>query len=73
MDKTTLIYVAAIAALPPSIAAVAALIVSLRKLNDIHLSMNSRLDELVKASNAQGRQDERDQQKRDTQRTTDPR
>jgi hypothetical protein len=30
------------------------------KLIDIHLTMNSRLDELIKASRAQGRQEERD-------------
>jgi hypothetical protein len=29
------------------------------KLVNIHLQLNSRLDELIKAANAQGRQDER--------------
>jgi hypothetical protein len=31
-----------------------------RKLIDIHLSINSRLDQLVKAARAEGRQEERD-------------
>jgi hypothetical protein len=30
---------------------------------EVHLSMNSRMDELIRASRAQGRQDERDDQK----------
>jgi hypothetical protein len=42
---------------------VAALIMSIRngnKIHDVHVGINSRMDELVKASKAQGRQDERD-------------
>lgn len=35
----------------------------LSKLNELHLTMNSRLDQLIKASISQGRQDERDSQK----------
>jgi hypothetical protein len=54
------IWLAIISALPPTIASVATLIVAMRKLQDIHLSLNSRLDQLVSASVAQGRQDERD-------------
>jgi hypothetical protein len=33
-----------------------------KKLSEVHLSLNSRLSELVKSSKAQGRQDERDSQ-----------
>lgn len=33
------------------------------KLRELHLTMNSRLDQLIKASVSQGRQDERDAQK----------
>ena len=57
------VWPAVIAAIPPTIAAVAALIVSLHnsaKIQDVHVSLNSRLSQLVDASKAQGRQDERD-------------
>jgi hypothetical protein len=37
--------------------------VILWKIRELHLTMNSRLDQLIKASLAQGRQDERDSQK----------
>ena len=59
----TPLYTSIIAAIPPTIAAIAALIVSIHNANriqDVHLSLNSRLDQLVNASLAQGRQDERD-------------
>jgi hypothetical protein len=55
-----------IAAVPPTIAAAAALIVSLRNkaaIREVHLTINSRLDQLIQASVAQGRQDERDANK----------
>jgi hypothetical protein len=57
------VAIAMIVAIPPTIASVAALIMSIRngnKIQDVHLSLNSRLSELVLASKAQGRQDERD-------------
>jgi hypothetical protein len=57
-------YLALLAALPPTLVALAALITSVRngdKIREVHLSLNSRLTELVKASKAQGRQDERDE------------
>jgi hypothetical protein len=59
-----IVKVAIIAALAPTLTAVVGLIVALRELRDIHLSLNSRLDQLVTASLAQGRQDERDAQGR---------
>lgn len=52
-------------AIVPSILALAATIVSLingSRIREVHLSLNSRLSELVLASKAQGRQDERDDQ-----------
>jgi|HubBroStandDraft_6_1064221.scaffolds.fasta_scaffold191394_5 hypothetical protein len=60
---TESVTVALIAAGPPTLIATAALIASLRngnKIQDVHLSLNSRLSELVVAAKAQGRQDERD-------------
>jgi hypothetical protein len=60
---TETVTVALIVATPPTIASVAALIMSIRngnKIHDVHVGINSRMDELVKASKAQGRQDERD-------------
>jgi hypothetical protein len=60
---TDAVVIAMIVAIPPSIASVAALIVSIRngnQIHEVHLGINSRMDELVKASKAQGRQDERD-------------
>jgi len=56
------VYVAIIAAIPPTLASIVTLVIALRKLQDIHLSLNSRLDQLVVASIAQGRQNERDHQ-----------
>jgi hypothetical protein len=52
-------WFAAVAAMVAAIAAVVALF----KIRDVHLSLNSRLTELIGASHAQGRQDERDSQK----------
>ena len=37
------------------------------KLNGIHLQLNSRMDQLIEASKAQGRQDERDDSERRTE------
>lgn len=37
------------------------------KLNGIHLQLNSRMDQLIAASKAQGRQDERDDSERRTE------
>jgi hypothetical protein len=36
-----------------------------RKVEEVHKSINSRMDQLVTASVSQGRQDERDDQKKD--------
>lgn len=61
---TTLqIILALVAAIPPTLTAIISLIMTLRntdKLNEIHVSLNSRLSELVAASITQGRQVERD-------------
>ena len=60
---TEAVEIAMIVAIPPTIASVAALVMSIRngtKIHDVHIGINSRMDELVKASKAQGRQDERD-------------
>jgi len=62
----TSIILALFTALPPTILALAALMTSIKngqKIQDVHLSLNSRLSELLKASLAQGRQDERDDQR----------
>jgi hypothetical protein len=45
---------------PTFIVAVSGLITVIYKLNEVHKAVNSRLDQLVLASKAQGRQDERD-------------
>ena len=45
---------------PSFVVAVGGLITVIYKLDDIHKTMNSRLDQLVLAAKAQGRQDERD-------------
>jgi hypothetical protein len=37
------------------------------KLNGIHLQLNSRMDQLIEASKAQGRQDERNDSERRTE------
>lgn len=62
---TTEIWVAIFAAIPPTLVALAALVSSLKnatKIQDVHLSLNSRLTELIASSKSQGRQDERDAQ-----------
>jgi hypothetical protein len=73
------LYTQLIAAIPPTLLALASLIAIIKgngnskaalteslnngkKLNEVHISLNSRLSELVKSSKAQGRQDERDDQ-----------
>jgi hypothetical protein len=60
---TEAVEIALIVAVPPTIASVAAVIMSIKngtKIQEVHLGINSRMDELVRASKAQGRQDERD-------------
>ena len=60
---TEAVQIAVIVAIPPTLLAAAALVASIHngnKIQDVHLSINSRMDQLVKASKAQGRQDERD-------------
>lgn len=62
---TTEIWVSLFAAIPPTLLALAALVASLKnsaKIQDIHLSLNSRLSQLIATSKSQGRQDERDAQ-----------
>ncbi len=61
------VVVAAIVAIPPTVAAVAALIVSIRThsaTREVHLSVNSRMDELLRVTKtsgiAEGRKAERD-------------
>jgi hypothetical protein len=59
------VEVALIAATPPTLVALGGAIlgfINRGKIKEIHLSINSRLDELIKASVAQGRQEERDSQ-----------
>jgi hypothetical protein len=58
-----LVIVAALGSLPPTLIAIATLVSTLRNtghIRDLHLAVNSRLSELVVASKAQGRQEERD-------------
>jgi hypothetical protein len=60
---TEAVQVALIAAVPPTIVGAAALARSMlnaSKINEVHLSLNSRLSELLIAAHAQGRQEERD-------------
>jgi hypothetical protein len=60
---TEAVQIALIAGVPPTLLAAAAFISSLHnasKIQSVHLSLNSRLTELVNAAKAQGRQDERD-------------
>ena len=60
---TDTVQVALIAGIAPTILSLAALLASIRngnKIQDVHLSLNSRLSELITAARAQGRQDERD-------------
>jgi hypothetical protein len=62
---TEVVTVALIAGAGPTILSLASLIASLRngsKIQDVHVSINSRMDQLVRASKAEGRQDERDSQ-----------
>lgn len=62
------IVIALLTALPPTIVALAALIASIKnsgKIHEVHLSLNSRLSELIIASKSQGRQEERDNQSAD--------
>lgn len=64
------IIVAIVTALPPTFAAIAALIVALRndrKITEIHIGLNGRLTELLEANkiaaHAEGREAERNEQK----------
>lgn len=64
---TDAVQIALIVSCPPTLLAAAALVTSVRngarivsKIDGVHLELNSRLSQLVAASNAQGRQDERD-------------
>ena len=60
---TEAIEIALIVAVPPTIIAAGALVATIRnggKIQSVHLSINSRMDQLVAASKAQGRQEERD-------------
>jgi len=53
-------------AVPATLLALGTLVTSLknaRKLDDVHLTLNSRLTELIKTTLAQGRQNERDDQR----------
>lgn len=66
-EMTEGVQIALIASVAPTIAAVGATIAIVKKGNkiqeavrEVHISLNSRLTELVAASKAQGRQDERD-------------
>jgi hypothetical protein len=63
------VLIALIVSLPPTVAATAALVMSIRngrKIEDVHISLNSRLSQLLQAENAKGRQDERDSQNVDS-------
>lgn len=60
---TEAVEIALIVATPPTLAATAALVMAVRavhKIQEVHIGINSRMDQLVAASKAQGRQDERD-------------
>ena len=71
---TDAVTVALIVAVPTTIASVATLLVAIRsgnrmerkeeeiknQVHEVHIGINSRMDELVKASKALGRQEERD-------------
>jgi len=58
-DETVrLVVVAMIAAIPPTLAALAALIVALKgsqKLTQLHLQINSRMDQLLEVSTSAAR------------------
>jgi len=60
---TEAVQIALIVAIPPTLLAAGSLVASIKngaRIQDVHLSINSRMDQLVQASKAQGRQDERD-------------
>jgi hypothetical protein len=62
MTDSTL--VAILASIPATLASLAAFVASLRNassIKDVHLSINGRMDQLLKSSNAQGRMDEQNQ------------
>lgn len=61
------------AVVAPTLAALGSTLVSLhnkRQIREVHLSLNSRLDALIRASNAQGRIDERNDRIAETSRAT---
>jgi hypothetical protein len=61
------LWVALISAIPPTLTSIVSLIFHLRNrkaITDIHLTMNGRMDQLVDAAKAQGRQMERDEQEK---------
>lgn len=63
IELTTAVQIALIAAAPPTVVALAAFVVSLLnrgKIHQVHVSLNSRLSELIEASKDVGRQEERD-------------
>lgn len=63
------IIVALIAAFPPTLVSVLSLISSRKnseKIQDIHLSINSRMDELLKASKAESRAEGREAGRNET-------
>ena len=63
MTMTEAVQIALIVATPPTLLGVAQLISSIKNghgIKDVHLSINSRMDQLVQASKAEGRQAERD-------------
>ena len=60
---TEAVQIALIVAIPPTLLAAGSLVASIKngaRIQDVHLIINSRMDQLVKASKAEGRQDERD-------------
>ena len=62
------IITAILTALPPTLLALAALVASIKngnRIQDVHLSLNSRLSELIHASKAQGMIDERTKNEND--------
>lgn len=59
------LWIQIIAALAPTLMALAALIASMKNstsIKEVHLSVNSRMDELLIASRSQGARDARDEQ-----------
>ncbi len=66
MDKD--IEIALISGGPPTLVALAAFVVgwwNKNAIQNVHLSINSRMDQLLAAANAQGRQDERNERGED--------